>query len=302
MTTERASMISSIPCRVVKFETPEDHYLLNGLLYGGDSARRGFIFIHGLTGEAFSHNDILSPLASEDTAVLYFSNRGYNLVADIKRLDHDTDKGYRHDTIGTAHEIFIDCIDDINGAINFLGQRGVEQFYLVGHSTGCQKITYYLSQPGTDPRIKGGVLICPMSDYAYAAKTENPAILKRATAAAEHLVASGQPHQLLSPAVWPELLDAQRFLSLYAADSPEEIFTYAQPHKAPTTLQAVKTPLLIELAGADEYADRPASDLVTWFEQATRQQTATVQVMEGSLHNLAGHEATLARNIARWAK
>jgi len=66
-----------------------------------------------------------------------------------------------------------------------------------------------------------------MSDYSYAVSSEKPS-LEQAVEQAEKLVKSGKPHELLPPSYSEDLLDAQRYLSLYTPDSEEEIFTYAQ--------------------------------------------------------------------------
>jgi pimeloyl-ACP methyl ester carboxylesterase len=288
-------------CKVVCFITPRQ-YKLNGLWFGPEKAKRGFIFTHGLSGSTFSHHDVLSPLVDSSTMALYYNNRGHDQLVGIKHLNKRIKKGYDYKLGGQAHEIFTDCVDDIQGAIDFLRSNGVKDIYLVGHSTGCQKSIYYLSRPSKQKLVKGVVLVCPMSDYSYAVSSEKPEVLKQAVEQAEKLVKSGKPHELLPTELSEDLLDAQRYLSLYTPDSEEEIFTYAQPHKVPTTLQKVKVPILVILAEKDEYGDRPANIIGKWFKEATKAGNLEVGIVRGAVHNLTEQETEVEALIRKWAK
>jgi len=280
--------------------TTPNQYVLNGLLFGSDGAKRGFIFIHGLVASAFSQQELLTPLAGKDTMVLHFSNRGHDKIAYIRKLDQRAAKGYRSEEMGEAHEVFTDCVDDIQGAINYLRTHGVHEIYLVGHSTGCQKSVYYLSQhQRTD--IKGVILLCPVSDYAGSVKFEDPVKLRQALRKARSLVAAGKPHELLPSDVWSEPYDAQRFLSLNTPDSVEEIFTYAQPGKAPTALQSIRSPILAILAEQDEWWDRPASEVAAWFKQVMGN-TLSVTIVPSAGHTLVGAGETIRRRITAWIR
>lgn len=45
--------------------------------------------------------------------------------------------------LGTAYELIKDCLYDIDGAINYLSNLGYKTFYLMGISTGANKICVY---------------------------------------------------------------------------------------------------------------------------------------------------------------
>lgn len=290
------------PCRPVRILTPK-RYLLDGLWFGAARPKTGIVFVHGLGGNAFSHHDYLEKLANRNTAVLYFSNRGHDTVAGVKRLKPSARKGYVYENAGVAHEVFTDCADDLQGAVDLLRKHGAKRVYLVGHSTGCQKIAYYLSRPGKQARIasqiKGAVLLCPISDYSSATH-EDERKRRKAEIAARKLVRRGKPHDLLPLNLWRGLIDAQRFLSLYTPDSKEEIFTYAQPKKIPRALRKVKIPLLVIFAGGDEYRDRPTEEIAAWFRKNLRSLRAAIEIIPGASHSFHGKEATLAKSISRW--
>jgi pimeloyl-ACP methyl ester carboxylesterase len=285
-------------CRLVQITTPKG-YLLDGLLFGGDRAKTAIAFIHGLGSNAFAHHDYLAPLANHKAAVLYFSNRGHDGIAGLKRLKSSTKKGYVREQGGVAHEVFTDCVDDLEGAVDLLRNSGAARIYLVGHSTGCQKIAYYLRQRRKQKRVAGAVLLCPISDYA-SAKHENEAKRKRAEKIARKLIRQKKPHELLPTTAWPGPLDAQRFTSLYAPNSKEEIFTYAQPGKTPHTLRKLKLPLLVVFAGDDEYRDRDTAELADWFRRNLRSKRSEIKIVPGASHSFRGQEAIVAGLIRRW--
>ena len=104
------------------------------------------------------------------------------------------------------------------------------------------------------------------------------------------------------PAVFSEWFecDAQRYLSLYTPESLEEIFTYARPDVRPTTLLKVKLPMLVVLAGDDEYGDLPADAIARWFDATLEQKSAAV--IGGVGHSFKGKERALAKKIAMFMK
>lgn len=285
-------------CRCVRIVTPKQ-YLLNGLWFGAGRPTAAIVFVHGLGSSAFAHHDYLIPLATAHTAVLYFGNRGHHGIAGVKRIKRGVKTGYVYQQAGMAHEIFTESADDIQGAVNLLVSRGARRIFLVGHSTGCQKIVWYLSQRGAPRRVAGAVLLCPISDYA-SARHEDDRKRKRAEAVARKLVRQKKPHELLRSELWHAPIDAQRFLSLYTPDSKEEIFPYAQPGKIPRTLRKVKAPLLVVFAGEDQYRDRPTSEMAAWFRGHLRSQRAEIEIIPGALHSFNGLESKVTASVRRW--
>ncbi len=285
------------PCFLVDIVTPK-RYKLNGLWFGHTKPKRVIIFIHGLSGSAFWVS-LAEALIDKDTAVVTFSNRGHNKVAKLYREDN-TKKGYHSVTAGQAHEVFTDCVDDIQGVINFVRGAGVRDIYLAGHSTGCQKAVYYASRKGNQKNIKGLILLAPLSDYAGAVKSDTGDRLARATKVARDLVKRGKRHDLLPASVSQGPIDAQRFLSLYTPDSAEEIFTYAQPKKNPRVFKSVELPMLVFFAGDDEYGDRPAEDIAEWFKSHTNSKRYSAHIIPDSLHGFRGKEKRVAKLVRSW--
>lgn len=286
-------------CKVLTVTTP-NRILLSGLWFGGEKPQRALVFIHGLSSNVFAHLELLTSLASEETAVIYFNNRGSGKVNGVKKIDKRKKKGYSRIMAGEAHEVFTDCVDDLQGVVNLVKSKGVKEVYLVGHSTGSQKSVYFLSQKGKQKLVKGVILLSPMSDYAGALKTDGPEALAKAEKVAREDVEEGREHELLPKEVWPFLHDAQRFLSLYTPDSKEEIFSYCQPKRTPTALRKIKVPMLVVLAGEDEFRDRPIKKIADWFSKNSKARDSKIVVINKAPHNFKDHEKEVVKLVGNW--
>lgn len=282
------------PCFAIDdIKTPK-RYLLRGLWLGQKKPKRAIIFVHGVGGSMWSRFQLTRNWVNINTAVLVFDNRGHDKMARTRRAS-----GKRSTTLGgAAHEVFVDCADDIQGAINYVRRQGVRNVFLAGHSTGCQKSTYW-AYKRKGRGVKGIILLAPVSDYAAEMHLQGKKKIARAAAVARALVQRGKKHSLLPPGLWHEVLDAQRFLSLYTPDSIEEIFSYAQPKKNPRILKSVKKPLLVLWAEKDEYSDTPPGEIAAWFDKNTKSKHKIV-VIPGVKHGFKGAERRVAQEIKKF--
>lgn len=286
------------PCFAIDIETPKK-YKLGGLWFGPARAKKVIIFTHGLGSSALNQHQMVTPWVDAKTAVITFSNRGHDKITKQRRAAKNK-KGYVSVLAGQSHEVFTDCVDDIQGVINFAKQRGAKEIYLAGHSTGCQKSVYYASKKA-DRTVKGLILLAPMSDYAAMVMLDKDGKLSKATKIARAMVQEGKKHELLPPDIWPDIIDAQRFVSLYTPDSAEEIFSYAQPKKNPAALKKIRLPMFTILAEADEYGDRPAKDIATWFEKHSNAKSI-VKIIPNVLHGFVGGEKQTAAVVREWLR
>lgn len=282
------------PAHVVQLETPKG-VLLHGLWFGPKKPRRAFVLVHGLTSSAFSTARVL-PLVDAKTAVLTFNTRGHGLANDIK-----TKATSKKPLIGgSAHEIFIDCVDDIDGAIRACKKQGVKDIFLIGHSTGCQKSIYWASKRKGGNGVKGIVLLAPISDYASHKHLLGEKLLREGVEYAWRAVHRGRAQEMM-PAKYAGVFpcDAQRFLSLYTPESAEEVFSYAH-EKVPQALRAVRIPVHLVLAEKDEFSDRPAEQIAAWFALHTR--ALHTSIIRGSNHFFKKKEKGIAQEVRRFVE
>lgn len=277
----------------VSFLTPKK-VNLKGLWLGSQKPENLYIFLHGLGGSIFSRSELMTSLASSRDAVLTFNNRGSGTINSFKKDNRQKD----YLLGGAAHEVFTDCLDDIEGAINYAQDHKVKRIILIGHSTGCQKVTYYLSKKNKD-LVKAVVLLAPISDYAGVGML-NAEEYKRALKSARSLVKAGKPHALLSEFVWSKTIDAQRFISLYTSNSIEEIFNYSSGKKS-KILTKVKVPILAVLAESDQYADRPAQDITNWLQSHFNNKRKLVtHIISEADHSFFEKEKIIKKIVKDW--
>lgn len=281
--------------------TSIDGLMLNGLSLGKRTSSTAFIFIHGFSSSLFAGIPLAKKLSNKDSQVVLFNNRGHDFIAKLKKVDKAAKKGYKTQLIGSSHEVFTDCIYDIEGAIKFASERGASNIYLVGHSTGCQKTVFATARISSQYTsvLKGIVLLAPISDYAGELAHEGTQKVKNALKYARNMVQSGRPHDLMPTEIWHKLIDAQRFLSLNDPESEEEVFSYSQPKKEATTLRALRIPILAILGDSDEHLDRPARAVADWLSEELGS-LVTVRIIPGGNHNFTDLENILANSIDEW--
>ncbi len=286
-----------IPSFVIPEIVTPKKVLLKGLWFGPRKPKRAIVWVHGLGSSAFSMLDVVRSVADPGTAVITFNNRGHGHVSSVRKR---AGKNIQRLGAGSVHEVFTDCVDDIQGAINFVRKRGIKDIYLAGHSTGCQKSIYWAYKKkgrGT----KGIILLAPVSDWSAEKKRQGAKKIARAVRAARTLVHAGKKHALLPEGLWHEMLDAQRFLSLYTPDSIEEIFSYAQQKKNPKILQSVRVPVLVLWGEREEFSGRSSEEVLAWFEKNLRVKHRVI-IVPGAGHGFHAAERMVARHIREFMK
>ena len=128
-----------------------------GILYKPEETSNTIVIhVHGLCGN-FYENRFLDTLAKTYTnkgiSFLTFNNRGTNFISELL-------KGNEFEIIDGCYEKFIDCLLDIEGAINYAKEKGYKNIILEGHSYGCNKVIYYYDKK-RDESIKKIVLLAP---------------------------------------------------------------------------------------------------------------------------------------------
>lgn len=290
--------MKNIETKIIKF-TSTDNLELNGLLLGSGKTQDLFIFVHGLGSDCFKRNEICEALVDEDSSVLAFNNRGFGVINRFNKVDKTGQKIGRV-IAGLAHEVFTDCVFDIEGAVNFAQELGFKSIYLIGHSTGCQKSIYYLSQKPKSS-VKGVILLAPLSDYAVVRNTYEQDEYEKKLEYVINMIKSGKGQDLVPISVTDYTISAQRWLSLNTLESEEEIFAYASG-KEPETLLKNKKPILVILARQDEYADRPVSEISKWFKDVLKKKDDSVKIISKSTHNFDSYSREIRDLIINWTE
>lgn len=144
-------MKQTFSTQLIEFPTSDD-LMLPGLLFTPKNpTNKAAIFLHGNGSASIFYSPtrahaLAQALTQKGITLLLFNNRGAHFIKTINKVEDPeakTDSNYNDVTLGTAYELIKDCIYDINGAIAYLHQQNFEEFYLIGHSSGANKICVY---------------------------------------------------------------------------------------------------------------------------------------------------------------
>ena len=284
--------VAGVPVSLVSVRT-RDGVVLDGVA-AHPEGRRGtaLIWVHGLGSTFSSGQPLIRALSARLNAAgigyLKLNNRGHGMVA----------RGGAR-LAGSAFERFGDSVHDIRATIALAIGSGYRRVILAGHSTGANKVLHYAART-RDPRLRGVMLLGPISDVAGERKRIGRRTLARRVATAER-IARRNPEALVPRAfgVW----SAQRFISLYRPGEGEDVFPYYRPDASWAALGRVRLPVAVIVGSRDEYLDRRAAELIAAFERnATRARSFRGIVVPRARHGFRGQERVLAREIVRWAK
>ncbi len=126
-----------------------DDIELPGLLYQPDKDTiKVAVWLHGMGDNAVFYkpkamNILAQALTEKGIALLAFNNRGAHLAKKLKIADESLPEEDRRFQGGMYYELIADCVKDIDGAVDFLKQREFSTMYLMGLSTGANKICAY---------------------------------------------------------------------------------------------------------------------------------------------------------------
>lgn len=130
---------------LVQFST-KDKLMLPGLLYAPKKrTKKAVIFLHGNGSSSVFYMQGRMQIFGEELirqgiAFLAFHNRGAQYVHAFKVWKG---RNFVRRRYGMAYERIKECVTDIDAAVKFMRSRGYGELYLLGHSTGANKIAVY---------------------------------------------------------------------------------------------------------------------------------------------------------------
>lgn len=289
-----------------------DNLLLPGLLFEpGRKSKRAAIYLHGMGSSIFYTvnytNALAASILGRGIAFLPFNNRGAHLIQHVKVA---ATKKVPSKTIGMTHELIKDCIKDIEAAIKFLHQRGYKELYLVGHSTGANKICVYNFYK-TRNSITKYVLLGGGDDtglhYQTLGKRKFHKLLNETkrntkTKHVHDLIPGGlgDPEELFSYASAYDILnpngDYNTFPFLEVIDkvklSTKPLFR---------EYKSIKKPTLVIYGGKDEYCYGKVPQCIEILKQyAAVPDKFEFKTINNADHSFYGRETQLAKAITEW--
>lgn len=296
--------------------TTKDGLSLPGLLFSPQSSTKAAIYLHGNGGSsAFYVHDftLAEELNKNNIAFLHFNNRGAEL---IKRLTVEKNGEEESRYFGAANEKIKECIEDIDGAVSFLEQKGYEEIYLIGNSTGANKIcvyNYYKPQN----KIAKYILISPGDDtgihYDYLGKEKFSKLLQEA----KEKIDEGAGEEIICELLPGEIISWQSFFDVCDPDGDYNVFPFYEVinntklSQKPLFrhFQSVKKPSLVVYGELDEHAQGEAKRIIEILKKhqpefIPHQIDAgfVYKIIQGADHRFREKKKELAKVITDWLK
>jgi len=293
-----------------------DRLKLPGLLYLPDKpTKKAAVWLHGMGDNGVFYkpelmNALGRALTDQGIALLTFNNRGAHESKNLRVVDDTLPEEDQHYQGGTHYELIADCVKDIDGSVVFLKARKFEELYLMGLSTGANKICayhvrtkhnsfkkYVLAGPGDDVGLRfqelGAKRFWQALKYAAKMVDKDPLyLMPKYTGMYPFSVQAAW--DILNPDGDYNTFPYYEFLNERLGDKP--LFKeYRQIDK----------PLLVLVSGADEFADAAGGAdgmLNILMEQTGNKQLKQTDFMSvpDADHSFHDHEAEFAKKVSDW--
>lgn len=296
---------------LISFETT-DRIALPGLLYTPRRrSRKVAIWLHGNGGSSVFYsakrmNVLGEELTKKGVAFFTFNNRGAETEKTLKRKRGSESE---YVMLGFSHEAIRDCVFDIDGAIRALRERGFNEFYLMGHSTGANKICLYDHRKRKNP-VSGYVLLGPGDDvgiyYDGLGEKRFFAALERARA----MVAEGKGDKIAPGSIGPLRISWAALLDTIDPDGDYNVFPFlevltglelSKEKRLFSEFRNLKRRTLVLFGEQDEFCFGDVPRCLTILETfAPRKVAFDTGMIGGTGHSFRGKEKELGQRVARW--
>lgn len=294
-----------------------DNLMLPGLLYAPDNpTTKAAVWLHGMGDSGSFYNTVRlnalgAALAGKGIALLGLNNRGAHNRKDLHIADEKLPEAERYYLGGTHYELIRDCVKDIDGAAEFLQQRGFRELYLIGHSTGANKICVYDAHTNRNPFGKY-VLAGPGDDTGLFYSELGEVRYYKALSYALKAVKEGSPLKTLPRYTGMHPFSAQAAADILDPDGDYNTFPFYEVTakrlgKKPLfeEYKHILRPLLVVFGGNDEYA-YTAGDAQAALDIFRNQTNPNItgkcsyQIVPEADHSFHGYEQQFAKVVAEW--
>lgn len=282
---------------LISFET-RDKLELEGLLVAPFRSKTCLVHVHGMADNFYGLSlvdNLMHAALRNEMAFFSFNNRGHGSITIFTKLRHHL----LFRSIGTTLENFKECVFDIDGALKMLRERGYENFILSGHSTGCQKITYYQYKRKARS-VKGLILLAPSDDLNSQIKLIGPKKFKESLKEAKRMIRAGKGRDILHVEHDPPYFSAKRYYELYRPGSVEgRLFNYFGSMKE---VSVIKTPILACFGTKEDFAVIPPRKMLKILNGKFQNKYSKTVLIDGADHCFCGREEEVESVISKWLR
>lgn len=253
-------------------------------------AQTAIVHFHGKEGD-FLQNHFVAVMAEEypknGYAFMTASHRGKSYMADILRKSAT---GYQYTQLGSAFDIFEDCVFDIEAWVRELENRGYKNIILQQHSTP-QKILWYAFK--RSPSSVSALILISPADIAYLFERYVPEYEKNLSLA-KKLVRQGKGKDLMPVPLWSNCpVSAATFVNWGDQQSNIQVFNFLHPKRGFRYFPRVRLPMIAILAENDFSVGNKAEQCLTMLERNTKSKKFKTAIIKNSEHSFLHHEKEL---------
>ncbi|OGG26795.1 hypothetical protein A2960_01335 [Candidatus Gottesmanbacteria bacterium RIFCSPLOWO2_01_FULL_39_12b] len=285
--------------QVFKRQT-QDGFELDAILFSpAKKTDTVILHFHGKEGD-FLQNHFIQTMAEnfpkENIAFMTASHRGRSYIVDLMRKSAS---GFEYIQMGSAFDIFEDCVYDIDVWVNLAYEQGFKKIYLQQHSTP-QKIVwyYYQKKPGI---VKGLILISP-SDFAYSfeAYVED---YEKNLSLSKKLLDCGKGRNLMPVTLWSNCpVSAATFYNWGKVDSNFHLFNYSHPERGFKYFEEISLPMIAIFPENDFSVGKPTDQCLSLLKKHSKSKNFSTQIISHAHHSFLDHEEELVRSIKDWVQ
>lgn len=294
-----------------------DKLKLPGLLYTPDKpTKKAAIWLHGMGDNGMFYNPkrinaLGTALTNQGITFLSFNNRGAHNSKQLYRDDPNLPEAQREVQAGCLYEIIRDCVADIDGAVNFLQTKKYSEFYLLGHSTGANKICVYQQHVKQNP-FKKYVLAGPGDDSGLYYDELGADRFTNTLATAKQLTKSGKGMDIMTQASGMGGFSAQSAYDILNPNGDYNTFPFYEATTKRLGTKAlfeayrkIRIPTLTVFGENDESARTAGgvSDALIALEDNTHESIIDdcgFLTIAGGDHGFHGVEEAFASAVASW--
>jgi pimeloyl-ACP methyl ester carboxylesterase len=293
--------------QLVEFKT-KDGLELPGVLFGVKKPAAVAIFLHGNgSSSVFYHQENKKQLAEalnkKGIALLYFNNRGAHY---IKKLSQERGKKVIRKKYGMAYEKIKECIFDIDGAIDFLKAQGYGKFYLIGSSTGANKICVYNYYKPQNP-VSKYILLGPGDDTGFYYDLSGKEKFRKLLDKAKDAIKKRRGGEIIPELLAHDLIFSyQGFYDIANPDGDYNVFPFLEiiknlklsKKKIFRHFKSIKKPTFVIFGSEDEFAWGAVPKCVEIMKKY--QPDLSYKIIPGANHQFGEHREELAEIITEF--
>lgn len=299
-------MVNMKDPKLVQIKT-EDGLTLPGLLYKATRSKKVAIHLHGNGSTSVFYSggqrgEQASTLNKAGISFLAFNNRGAHYIKGLSIIKKGRKTRKR---FGMAYEKIKDCIKDIDATIKYLTRLGYKEFYLIGESTGANKIcVYHYYKPRN--KVSKYILLGGGDDvgiyYDILGKKRFFELLKNS----KEKIKKRKGEEIIPELLPDNIFSYTGFYDIANPDGDYNVFPFLEMIKnlklSKKSLfrhfRSINKPILVVYGEKDEYVWGNVPRVVDILKQYKPE--LEYKIVKGADHGFSKHQKSLSRIMVNW--